>query len=33
MLLEVTKADGTYLCQGPECRERQRLEREAAAAE
>lgn len=32
-LLEVTKADGTYLCQGPDCRERQRLDREAAAAE
>jgi hypothetical protein len=32
-LLEVTKADGTYLCQGPDCRERQRLEREAEAAE
>jgi len=31
-LLEVTKADGTYLCQGPDCRERQRLEREAAAS-
>lgn len=29
-LLEVTKEDGTYLCQGPECRERQREEREAA---
>lgn len=30
-LLEITKADGTYMCQGPDCRERQRLEREAAA--
>jgi hypothetical protein len=30
-LREVTKADGTYLCQGPDCREKQRLEREAAA--
>jgi hypothetical protein len=31
-LLEVTKADGTYLCQGPECRERQEQEAAAAAA-
>jgi len=31
-LLEVRKADGVYLCQGPECRERQgRPEEEAAA--
>ncbi len=29
--LEMSKADGTYMCQGPDCRERQRLEREAAA--
>jgi hypothetical protein len=33
MLLEVTKADGTYLCQGPECRERQEREREAGTAD
>jgi hypothetical protein len=26
-LLEVMKSDGTYLCQGPECRERQEQER------
>ncbi len=31
-LLEITKADGTYFCQGPDCRERQRLEREAEEA-
>jgi hypothetical protein len=30
-LLEITFDDGTYFCQGPECRERQRLERESAA--
>ena len=31
-LLELTKAGGTYMCQGPDCREKQRLEREAEAA-